>query len=111
MLFISQFLATAECANTVFGVSVCDLYVIPIANQLMAQGSVCVVTADWHPQNHASFAVNNAPGSMPGDEGQVGDIWQTLWPVHCVQGSDGAAFHPFLDTAHADAFCAIVYSK
>jgi nicotinamidase/pyrazinamidase len=76
--------------------------VIPIANQLMAQGSVCVVTADWHPQNHASFAVNNAPGSMPGGEGQVGDIWQTLWPVHCVQGSDGAAFHPFLDTAHAD---------
>ncbi len=76
--------------------------VIPIANQLMAQGSVCVVTADWHPQNHASFAINNAPGSIPGDEGQVGDIWQTLWPVHCVQGSDGAAFHPSLDTAHAD---------
>ena len=72
--------------------------VIPIANQLMAQGSVCVVTADWHPQNHASFAINNAPGSIPGDEGQVGDIWQTLWPVHCVQGSDGAAFHPSLDT-------------
>ena len=52
--------------------------VIPLANQLMAQASVCVITADWHPQSHASFAVNNAPGSRPGAEGQVGDIWQTL---------------------------------
>ena len=76
--------------------------VIPLANQLMAQSSVCVITADWHPQSHASFAVNNVPGSRPGDEGQVGDIWQTLWPVHCVQGSDGAAFHPLLETDHAD---------
>lgn len=70
--------------------------VAPI-NRMMADFDTIILTQDWHPRDHSSFAINQ-PGHDPFDE-----IWtpygkQTLWPVHCVQGSFGAEFHPALET-------------
>ncbi len=64
--------------------------------------SKIVLTQDWHPQNHLSFASNHS-GKKPGDEYQTEAIGPVLWPDHCVQGSKGADFHKKLDKniAHA----------
>lgn len=74
--------------------------IIPEINRLSGQYPHIVLTQDWHPPDHASFAVNQAGGvpfqSIPLEYGE-----QTLWPVHCVQDTPGAAFHPALDTSHA----------
>ena len=61
-----------------------------------------ILTQDWHPQNHLSFASNH-PGKSPGDEYQTEAIGPILWPDHCVQGTHGAMFHADLNTniAHA----------
>lgn len=75
--------------------------VIPLANVLIRRAALSVITADWHPLEHASFASSH-PGAAAGDCGVVGGVQQTLWPVHCVQGSSGAAFHRDLDTDRAD---------
>jgi nicotinamidase/pyrazinamidase len=56
---------------------------------------IIVLTQDWHPFNHLSFA-NSHPGKNPGDEYQTEAIGPILWPVHCVQGSIGADFHKSL---------------
>lgn len=64
--------------------------VIPIANELMLRFPVVVATQDWHPANHGSFATNH-PGRAPFDEIDLHGLRQTLWPVHCVQGSPGAS--------------------
>jgi nicotinamidase/pyrazinamidase len=69
-------------------------------NALMA-GTAVVLTQDWHPADHASFA-DNYPGAAPYSLTQMPYGPQVLWPRHCVQGSAGAAFHPGLDTASAD---------
>ncbi|MEL7834479.1 bifunctional nicotinamidase/pyrazinamidase [Fodinibius sp. Rm-B-1B1-1] len=74
--------------------------IIPIINQLSEQFDIVVQTQDWHPQEHTSFASthdNQAPFetiNMP--YGQ-----QVLWPDHCVQGSEGAQFHPDLNTKNS----------
>jgi nicotinamidase/pyrazinamidase len=62
-----------------------------------------VLTQDWHPQDHLSFASNH-PGKSPGDEfmSEDGAIGPVLWPDHCVQGSKGAEFHPDLQVKFAD---------
>jgi nicotinamidase/pyrazinamidase len=62
---------------------------------------VRVLTQDWHPADHASFAANH-PGAEPFSLTQMPYGPQVLWPVHCVQGTDGAAFHPGLRTDPAD---------
>lgn len=74
---------------------------IPLANRLLQRATIRVLTADWHPPDHASFATSH-PGAAPFEQGLVGGIAQTLWPVHCVQGSHGAAFHPDLNSDPAD---------
>lgn len=74
---------------------------IPLANRLLQRATIRVLTADWHPPDHASFAASH-PGAAPFEQGLVGGIAQTLWPVHCVQGSHGAAFHPDLNSDPAD---------
>ena len=60
-----------------------------------------ILTQDWHPPNHLSFASNH-PGKEPGDEYQSEAIGPVLWPDHCVQGTQGAEFHKDLkiDYAH-----------
>ncbi|MBX3393949.1 MAG: bifunctional nicotinamidase/pyrazinamidase [Phycisphaerae bacterium] len=70
--------------------------VVPIANRAMAECDLVVATQDWHPSNHASFAANH-PGRSVGDRIMLDGVEQTLWPVHCVQGTHGARLHADLD--------------
>lgn len=71
--------------------------IIPAVNAMMDEFATVVLTQDWHPAGHSSFAASH-PGRQPFDTVQMPYGDQTLWPVHCVQGSDGAAFHPQLRT-------------
>lgn len=75
--------------------------VVPLVNRLLHSAAIRVLTADWHPPGHASFAASHA-GREPFEQGLVDGIAQTLWPAHCVQGSQGAAFHPDLNSDPAD---------
>jgi nicotinamidase/pyrazinamidase len=63
--------------------------VIPIANRLQAVFPLVVATQDWHPENHGSFAANH-PGKKVFEQIVLNGLPQTLWPVHCVQGTSGA---------------------
>ncbi len=71
--------------------------VIPVINKISKRFPVVVATQDWHPATHMSFAVNQPGDKRPFEEGIVGGVRQVLWPVHCVQGSDGAALAAALD--------------
>ncbi|EON76636.1 Nicotinamidase [Lunatimonas lonarensis] len=73
--------------------------VIPVINALQAKFELIVATQDWHPADHGSFAANH-PGKVPGQFVVLAGIDQVLWPVHCVQGSKGADFHPDLVQTH-----------
>lgn len=66
--------------------------VVQPINALMTKFEVNVLSQDWHPKNHSSFAENN-PGKAPYDLIKMPYGEQVLWPEHCVQGSDGADFH------------------
>jgi nicotinamidase/pyrazinamidase len=63
--------------------------IIPIANQLQAAFPLVVATQDWHPAIHGSFAANH-PGKNVFEQIELNGLPQTLWPVHCVQGTRGA---------------------
>ena len=69
-------------------------------NALMPGFPTVVLTQDWHPANHASFA-DNHPGAVPFSLIDMPYGKQVLWPSHCVQGTNGAAFHPALTTEPA----------
>jgi nicotinamidase/pyrazinamidase len=75
--------------------------IVPGVNALMAEFPAVVLTQDWHPAGHASFASQHA-GRAPYDVIEMPYGPQVLWPDHCVQGSPGAAFHPDLHTDRAD---------
>lgn len=75
--------------------------VVPVINALMSDFALCVLTQDWHPADHRSFAASH-PGAAPFSTVQMPYGPQVLWPNHCVQGSAGAAFHPGLRTDSAD---------
>ena len=75
--------------------------IVPRVNALMQDYPVTVLTQDWHPETHASFAANH-PGAEPFSTIAMPYGPQTLWPVHCVWGSRGAAFHPGLHIDPAD---------
>ncbi len=70
--------------------------VVPLANALMARFDAVVLTQDWHPQGHESFASAH-PGAQPYQTIDLDYGAQTLWPDHCVQGGAGAAFHDRLN--------------
>jgi len=70
--------------------------IIPAVNALARRFKHVVLTQDWHPPGHASFASSH-PGKAPFDTIELDYGAQTLWPDHCVQASDGATFHPALD--------------
>ena len=88
------------CPGGALAVADGDAVVAPI-NALMAGFATIVLTQDWHPADHASFAANH-PSAEPFSVTQMPYGPQVLWPTHCVQGSVGAAFHPELqsDAAH-----------
>jgi nicotinamidase/pyrazinamidase len=74
---------------------------MPVINRLARRFTHVVVTQDWHPPGHMSFASTH-PGKHPFETIAVDYGPQTLWPDHCVQGTAGAAFHAALDIPHAE---------
>ena len=74
--------------------------VVPLINHLALLFENVVLTQDWHPADHVSFAGSH-PGRQPFQTIDLPYGPQTLWPAHCVQGSVGADFHPELETRHA----------
>jgi nicotinamidase/pyrazinamidase len=77
--------------------------IIPIINRLMHQSlfDVIVATQDWHPPDHTCFATNRPTASV-GDVVDIDGVSQILWPVHCVQGTQGAEFDTRLDLSRID---------
>ena len=73
--------------------------VVPGINAMMPDYDLVVLTQDWHPAGHSSFASSH--GAEPFSRMDMPYGEQVLWPDHCVAGSDGAAFHPGLDTDQA----------
>jgi nicotinamidase/pyrazinamidase len=74
--------------------------VVPIVNKLAARFANVVLTQDWHPRGHGSFA-SSYPGRKPYDVVTLSYGEQILWPDHCVQGTSGAAFHEDLAVPQA----------
>jgi len=66
--------------------------IVPLVNRLAAKFENVVLTQDWHPPGHASFASSHA-GAKPFETTRLAYGEQVLWPDHCVQGSRGAALH------------------
>ncbi len=75
--------------------------VVPVINRLADAFDHVLLTQDWHPAGHTSFASSHA-GRQPFETIEVAYGAQTLWPDHCVQGSTGAAFHPDLEATRAE---------
>jgi nicotinamidase/pyrazinamidase len=75
--------------------------VVPVINRLAERFDHVVLTQDWHPAGHSSFATSH-PGSAVFEAIDMPYGQQTLWPDHCVQGTFGAAFHPQLATDRAE---------
>lgn len=75
--------------------------IVPGINGLMAEFGAVVLTQDWHPAGHSSFASSHA-GKAPFETVEMPYGPQILWPDHCIQGTRGAEFHDALDTGRAD---------
>ena len=75
--------------------------IIPLINDLALHFDNVVLTQDWHPRGHSSFASAH-PNKRPYDTIDMPYGEQILWPDHCVQGSRGAAFHDDLDIDRAE---------
>jgi nicotinamidase/pyrazinamidase len=74
--------------------------VVPVINRLAAGFSNVVLTQDWHPRDHVSFATAH-PGRPPFATIRLPYGEQVLWPPHCVQGTHGAELHAGLDIGQA----------
>jgi nicotinamidase/pyrazinamidase len=74
--------------------------VVPVVNRMLDNFSHSILTQDWHPEGHLSFASSH-PGKRPFDMTELSYGPQTLWPDHCVQGTKGAEFHKDLNTTKA----------
>ncbi len=74
--------------------------VVPAINRIAEKFRNVVLTQDWHPRDHVSFASNHAH-KRPYDKIKLDYGSQVLWPDHCVQRTTGADFHPSLQVAHA----------
>lgn len=75
--------------------------ILPAVNRLVDAASHVILTQDWHPPAHQSFASSHI-NQQPFDSIEVDYGPQTLWPDHCVQGTHGAQFHPMLNCARAE---------
>jgi len=74
--------------------------VVPIVNRIAAKFANVVLTQDWHPPGHLSFASSH-PGKRPYETIDVAYGPQVLWPDHCIQGTSGAEFRADLQIPHA----------
>lgn len=88
------------CPGGALPVTAGDEVIAPIL-RMAAHFEHVVLTQDWHPANHTSFAANH-PGKRPYEAIMLSYGPQTLWPAHCVQGSRGAEFHPELRLPQAE---------
>ena len=75
--------------------------IIEISNKLQEKFKINIITQDWHPPNHKSFASNHL-NKIPFSTVEMFYGTQVLWPDHCMQGSIGAEFHPKLVTKKAE---------
>jgi nicotinamidase/pyrazinamidase len=75
--------------------------VIDVIHRVAPKFAHVILTQDWHPAGHSSFASSHA-GKKPYDQIELSYGMQTLWPDHCGQGSKGAEFHPALDLLQAE---------
>jgi len=75
--------------------------VIPLINRVGSRFQHVILTQDWHPRGHASFASSHA-GKKPFDTIELAYGKQVLWPDHCVQGTEGAALHSGLSIPQAE---------
>lgn len=87
------------CPRGALAVAGGDVIVEPI-NAIMGDFDAVILTQDWHPAGHSSFASTNDAEPMTLIQMPYGP--QVLWPDHCIIGSDGAAFHKALDVNAAD---------
>ncbi|MFA0963484.1 bifunctional nicotinamidase/pyrazinamidase [Roseivirga sp. BDSF3-8] len=76
--------------------------IIPVINSIQGFFDLIVATQDWHPEHHKSFASNHK-GKKAGDKINLNGLEQVLWPDHCVQGTEGAALAPGLETRQVSA--------
>ena len=76
--------------------------IVPYINEEMAKYDCVVLTQDWHPKGHSSFATSHE-GKNPLELIKMPYGDQVLWPDHCIQGSKGAEFHPDLNIEQANA--------
>ncbi|VVD93065.1 nicotinamidase [Pandoraea eparura] len=76
--------------------------VVPAINALAGKFAQVVLTQDWHPAGHVSFA-DHHPGRQPFETIALPYGDQVLWPTHCVQETSGAALHAGLRIPHAQA--------
>jgi nicotinamidase/pyrazinamidase len=79
--------------------------IVPLINSLAKKFDHVILTQDWHPPQHISFAATHSathPNVRPFETIEVHYGPQTLWPEHVVQHSEGAAFHPALHIPHAE---------
>ncbi|MBM7069371.1 bifunctional nicotinamidase/pyrazinamidase [Actibacterium sp. 188UL27-1] len=88
------------CPGGALAVAGGDQVVAPI-NALLQSAQIRVLTQDWHPAGHSSFASRHAD-RQPYDLIDMPYGKQVLWPDHCIRGAEGAAFHPDLQVDLAD---------
>ena len=75
--------------------------IVPLINKLAGEHAHVVLTQDWHPADHSSFASQHKDAT-PFTQIEMPYGPQTLWPDHCIIGSHGAEFHPKLDVPNAE---------
>jgi nicotinamidase/pyrazinamidase len=88
------------CPGGALAVPLGDEVIAPI-HRIAPRFEHIILTQDWHPSNHFSFAASH-PGKQPYDSVEVTYGTQTLWPAHCVQGTRGAEFHAALELTQAE---------
>jgi nicotinamidase/pyrazinamidase len=75
--------------------------IVPLINNLAKKFDHVILTQDWHPHQHISFATTH-PNKLPFETIEVSYGPQNLWPEHVLQHTEGAAFHPGLHIPHAE---------
>ena len=84
--------------------------IVPLVNAMIAEFDHVVLTQDWHPEGHSSFASQH-DGKNPFESVSMPYGEQTLWPDHCVQGTPGAEFHAGLEWTKAELVVRKVFRK
>lgn len=76
--------------------------IVPVINKIIPKFELVVATQDWHPAEHKSFAINH-PNRKEYEVIDLNGVEQKLWPPHCIQGTQGADFHPKLQLNSVEA--------